>query len=225
MILPRPGVALGSAPMPWLAFALLTSFLLIVFPLRSMIRRRRHGDAGRADWAARRPRAWLLADLTFLSAFALLIVGSALQGLDIVAPVVDVPDTAFGLAIVVIAGATALAIWSQETMGAAWRPDMPPAATAQLVTGGPFRVVRNPNYIAMLAAGLSAVLLAANLVSAVGWAALLVSLMLTARVEEPLLAERYGAPYRSYAARVGRFVPGVGLLAWNRPATGGADLG
>ena len=110
-------------------------------------------------------------------------------------------------------------------MGAAWRPDMPPAETARLVTGGPFRVVRNPNYIAMLAAGLSAVLLAANLVSAVGWAALLMSLMLTARVEEPLLAERYGAPYRAYAARVGRFIPGIGHLAANGADTRGEDLG
>lgn len=211
--------------MPWLAFALLTSFLLIVFPLRSMIRRRRHGDTGRPDWATRRPRAWLTADILFLSAFALLIVGPALQGLDVVAPMVDVPHAAFGLAIVLLPGATALAIWSQETMGAAWRPDMPPAETARLVTGGPFRVVRNPNYVAMLAAGLAVVLLAANVVSAMGWAALLTSLMLTARVEEPLLAERYGAPYRAYAARVGRFIPGVGLLAANGPTTGDQDVG
>ena len=199
--------------MPWLAVALLTSFLLIIFPMRSMIRRRRHGDAGRPDWAARRPRAWLLADVTFLSAFALLIAGPAVQGLDVIAPTVDVPDAAFGLAIVLFAGATALAIWSQETMGAAWRPDMPPAESARLVTGGPFRVVRNPNYVAMLAAGLAAVLLAANVVSAVGWATLLTSVLLTARVEEPLLAERYGPAYRSYAARVGRFIPGVGRIA------------
>ena len=199
--------------------------MLIVFPLRSVLRRRRYGASGRPDCAARRPGAWLTADVTFLAAFALLLVGPALQGLDVVAPVVDMPDAAFGLAILLVVGATALAIWAQETMGAAWRPDMPPAETARLVTGGPFRVVRNPNYIAMLAAGLSAVLLAANLVSAVGWAALLMSLMLTARVEEPLLAERYGAPYRAYAARVGRFIPGIGHLAANGADTRGEDLG
>ncbi len=211
--------------MPWLAFALLTSFLLIVFPLRSMIRRRRHGDTGRPDWAAPRPRAWITADVTFLAAFALLLIGPALQGLDVVAPMVAVPDAVLGLAIGLLAGATALAIWSQETMGAAWRPDMPPAETAQLVTGGPFHVVRNPNYVAMLGAGLAAVLLAANVVSTVGWAALITSVMLTARVEEPLLTARYGAPYCSYAARVGRFFPGVGLLASNGPAARREDLG
>ncbi len=82
--------------MPWLAFALLTSFPLVVFPLRSMIHRRRHGDAGRPDWAARRPRAWLTADVTFLSAFALLIVGPVLQGIGVVAPMVDVPKRRAG---------------------------------------------------------------------------------------------------------------------------------
>ena len=70
----------------WLAAVLLTTFLSIVFPLRSRIRRRRYGSAGRADWRSPRPRSWWLADLLFLAGFATLLAGAALEGLDYVTP-------------------------------------------------------------------------------------------------------------------------------------------
>jgi protein-S-isoprenylcysteine O-methyltransferase Ste14 len=199
--------------MPWLAVALLTIFLVVVFPVRSAIRRRRFGSSGSPDWRAGRPRRWLVADALFLSGFALLIAGPVLEGVGAVDPLVQSNSAATAIGVVLVATATVLAVWAQETMGSAWRPDIPPAAAATLVMSGPFGVVRNPNYVAMLAAGLGAVILAPNLVTVAAWVVSLGSLMLTARVEEPLLADRYGAAYRRYSARVGRFVPGVGRLA------------
>ncbi len=198
--------------MPWLALALLTAFLVVVFPVRSAIRRRRFGSSGSPDWQAGRPRAWLAADAMFLSGFALLLTGPALQGLDVVEPLFA-PGAGLAVTCVVLAAAsTALAVWAQEAMGSAWRLDMPPESTATLVTTGPFRVVRNPNYVAMLAAGLSAAALAPNPVTLAAWLLAAGSLMLTARIEEPQLAARYGAAYVRYAARVGRFLPAVGRL-------------
>ena len=41
---------------------------------------------------------------------------------------------------------------------------------------------------------------------------LLVSLLLTARAEEFVLREYFGLAYEAYAARTGRFIPGVGRL-------------
>lgn len=198
--------------MPWLAAVLLTTFLILVFPLRSRIRRRRYGSAGRADWRSSRPRSWWLADLLFLCGFATLLAGAALEGLGVVDPVVDHGTAQPALGVLTLVAATALAEWAQMTMGPAWRPDIPPIEDGELVTGGPFQVVRNPNYVAMLAAGLGAWLLAPDLVTSAGWVVLLTSLMLTARVEEPTLLARYGDRYREYAARVGRFVPAVGRL-------------
>lgn len=198
--------------MPWLALALLTVFLVVVFPVRSAIRRRRFGDSGSPDSQAGRPRRWLAADVMFLSGFALLVTGPALQGLDVVDPLFT-PGA--GLAVICVAlvvASTALAVWAQEIMGSAWRPDMPPEANATLVTTGPFRVVRNPNYVAMMATGLSAAALAPNPVTLAAWLLALGSLMLTSRIEEPLLAARYGVAYVRYAARVGRFLPAVGRL-------------
>jgi protein-S-isoprenylcysteine O-methyltransferase Ste14 len=56
-------------------------------------------------------------------------------------------------------------------------------------------------------------LLATNLVTTTGLLLLLSALELQVRhVEEPYLLAKHGAHYRDYTARVGRFVPGVGLI-------------
>lgn len=74
----------------------------------------------------------------------------------------------------------------------------------------PFAVIRNPSYVAMLAAAAGSVLIAPSLVACAGWVLTLASLMFTTRIEESLLVGRYGDPYRRYTAQVGRFLPGVG---------------
>ncbi len=198
--------------MPWPATALLTTFLLVVFPLRSAILAGTRSPSRRADWRKPRPRSWIIADLLFVTGFSALLAGSVLQGLGVIAPIVDPQAAQLALGVLMVLGATALVLWSQSTMGPAWRPDIPPIADGDLITAGPFSLVRNPNYVAMLAAGLGAGLLAPNGVALCGWVVLLASLVLTARVEEPLLLDRYGAPYRDYAASVGRFVPRIGRL-------------
>lgn len=199
--------------MPWLAVALLTTFLLAVFPVRGVIRRRRFGSAGRPNWQDRQPRRWLAADAMFLSGFAMLIAGPVLEGLHVLDPLFEPGGGLVAAGLVLVAAATMLAVWAQEKMGSAWRPDVPPDAASALVTSGPFRVVRNPNYVAMLAAGLGVVIMAPNVVTLAAWLVAVGSLMLTARIEEPLLAEQYGVAYQRYAGRVGRFVPRVGRLA------------
>ena len=60
-------------------------------------------------------------------------------------------------------------------------------------------------------AGLAA--LTPNLLALAGVAALLAALELQVRrVEEPYLLRTHGARYRRYAARTGRFLPGIGRL-------------
>lgn len=198
--------------MPWPATALLMTFLFVVFPLRSAIHAGHRRVSRRADWQGPRPRSWKLADLLFVAGFSTLLAGAVLEGLGAVAPLVDPRSAQLASGVLMILGATALALWSQAMMGPAWRPDIPPVADGDLVTTGPFSVVRNPNYAAMLAAGLGAALLAPNGVVFAGWVVLLASLLLTARAEEPLLLDRYGTRYRDYAESVGRFVPGIGRL-------------
>ena len=87
------------------------------------------------------------------------------------------------------------------------------ARRTSLVTTGPFAVVRNPIFAAMLPASLGLALLVPNAVALAGLAALWLALEIQVRlVEEPYLLRAHGDSYRQYAGRVGRFVPGLGRL-------------
>jgi protein-S-isoprenylcysteine O-methyltransferase Ste14 len=109
-----------------------------------------------------------------------------------------------------MAGLAAL-LWSQSSMGDSLRIGVDPAERTALVTAGPFRWVRNPIYSAMLVYAAGVALLVPNAASFVAFGVLALGLDLHVRlVEEPYLAATHGSSYASYAARVGRFVPGVG---------------
>jgi protein-S-isoprenylcysteine O-methyltransferase Ste14 len=105
-------------------------------------------------------------------------------------------------------------LWSQSSMGASLRIGVDPSERTDLVTDGPFRWVRNPIYSAMVVYVSGVALLIPNPASFVAAGGLAVGVDLHVRlVEEPYLAAAHGGFYASYAARVGRFVPGVGKLA------------
>jgi len=105
-----------------------------------------------------------------------------------------------------------LTMVAQAQMGASWRIGIDTART-ELVTDGLFSVVRNPIFTGMLAmvSGIVLVTPSAWTVMALGHYVLLVSLQV--RLEEEHLLRLHGDAYRAYAARVGRFLPGVGRLA------------
>ena len=81
-------------------------------------------------------------------------------------------------------------------------------APRRLVVGGPYRVIRNPMYVAVLSviAGQVALFRAPALLAygaaVAGCFALFVILY-----EEPHLRRTFGAEYEAYAARVGRWLP------------------
>jgi protein-S-isoprenylcysteine O-methyltransferase Ste14 len=89
----------------------------------------------------------------------------------------------------------------------------PIAPTERLVVGGLYRHVRNPMYVAVLAAilGQAALLGQPRLVA---WAALVAACVVTfvKLYEEPTLARRYGDAYTTYRAAVPAWLPR--LRAW-----------
>jgi len=106
-----------------------------------------------------------------------------------------------------------ITIGSQVAMGRAWRADVDPDARTDLVTSGPFRYVRNPVFAGSAITVVGLALLVPNVVSLLMLVAFLAGLEIQVRlVEEPYLLRVHGDAYREYAARTGRFVPGVGRL-------------
>jgi protein-S-isoprenylcysteine O-methyltransferase Ste14 len=86
------------------------------------------------------------------------------------------------------------------------RPE--PKASGRLVTGGPYRYMRNPMYSALLLFAAAEVVAYADLWKTACWLALAVVLLAKAMLEEQGLRERF-PHYAAYARHVRRFIPGV----------------
>jgi protein-S-isoprenylcysteine O-methyltransferase Ste14 len=106
-----------------------------------------------------------------------------------------------GLSAVALAASAVLALRRARTPVEPWK------ATRAIVTAGPYRWSRNPIYVAFLG-----VQLAYGCARGDAWPMLLLPLtigLLTWGViarEERYLAERFGAPYETYRARVRRWL-------------------
>ena len=200
--------------MATLALALYAVYLVLAFGLRILIQVRRTGSTGFHGLGGRPGSAEWIAGVGFTVA---LLVGAAaplLALLDLVEPVGALDVAAVHIAGLVLAVAgIAATFYAQVAMGASWRIGVDPDERTQLVTTGPFALVRNPIFAAMLPTALGLTLLVPSWVAFAGFAGLALALELQVRaVEEPYLLSAHRDAYATYAARVGRFVPGVGRL-------------
>jgi protein-S-isoprenylcysteine O-methyltransferase Ste14 len=115
---------------------------------------------------------------------------------------------------VVIAALGGLAIFgAQLGMGASWRIGVSDDQGTELITSGWFSVVRNPIYTSMIAAWIGFALMVPTWVGLAAAIVAMIGLEMQVRlVEEPYLLRAHGDEFRAYAARVGRFLPGIGGL-------------
>jgi protein-S-isoprenylcysteine O-methyltransferase Ste14 len=194
------------------ALGLYAVALGVLFGVRSWVQWRRTGSAGFHGISGTPAEAGWWGGVLFVVAMVLGLAGPLLAVLG-VAPI-DPPLAmqVVGLALALAGFAATLA--GQTGMGSSWRIGVDPAERTVLVTDGVFRLVRNPIFTAMVAAQLGVVLMVPTWVSAASLMALVAAVQLQVRaVEEPYLRAAHGAAYTTYAARTGRFVPGVGRLS------------
>lgn len=201
-----------------LALILYVVYLALAFGLRTLIQLRRTGSSGFHGLGGRPGSAEWIAGVGFTLALLLGAAAPVLALLDVVEPVPVLDTTAAHVAGLIFAvGGIGLTFYAQVAMGTSWRIGVDPAERTALVTSGPFALVRNPIFAAMLPTALGLTLLVPSWVAIAGLLGLLVALELQVRVvEEPYLLRAHGEEYAGYAARVGRFVPGMGRLVGSR---------
>jgi protein-S-isoprenylcysteine O-methyltransferase Ste14 len=187
-------------------------WVVLVSFVRSAIQYRRTGASpvrlrdrpGSAQWWAR-----LVSAIGVVLAIAAPL--AELAGLPPFAPL-DLPVARWGGVVLAVLG-IAITVGSQAAMGGSWRADVDPDARTPLVTSGPFRLVRNPVFTGSAITIVGLALVVPNVVSLLMVVAFLAGLEIQVRlVEEPYLLRVHGDAFRAYAARTGRFVPGIGRL-------------
>ncbi len=197
--------------MPAVALVLFGVFLLLDGGVRIAVQRRRTGESG-----VRRPVGvfhWVARLASALGGLAAGVVApvAELAGLHPL-PALDRP--ALRVAGAVLAAVSIAAVFAcQLAMGASWRTTVDPGERPALVTTGPFRLVRNPIYSGLTAMTAGLALAVPNGISLAGLAAMVIGNELQVRrIEEPYLGRIHGVAWQEYAARTGRFLPGLGRL-------------
>jgi protein-S-isoprenylcysteine O-methyltransferase Ste14 len=195
-----------------IALVLFAVFGILGFGWRSWLQYRRTGSSGfrRISGGV---TEWI-AGAGFAVALLVAVSAPVLQLYNVVAPLSALSAAWIHIAGIAIAVAgIAATVYAQLQMGDSWRIGVDEGETTTLVHTGAFGRVRNPIYTAMFMFGLGVALVTPNLVACAGFILLVITIELQVRrVEEPHLSRTHGDEYRAYAATVGRFFPGVGLI-------------
>lgn len=202
--------ATAAADMALVLFAI---FGVLGFGWRSWLQYRRTGSTGFRGISV---GGWLerAAGIGFVVALAVAVSAPILQEIGAVQPVRVLNEVwVQTIGIVVATVGIAATVYAQLEMGDSWRIGVDTSETTTLVHTGVFGRIRNPIYTAMFTFGIGIALVTPNVVALAGLVLLVATIELQVRrVEEPHLLRTHGEAYREYAASVGRFVPGVGLI-------------
>jgi protein-S-isoprenylcysteine O-methyltransferase Ste14 len=109
---------------------------------------------------------------------------------------------------ILFAAGLALAVWARAHLGRNWGMPMTQKDEPELVTTGPYRLIRHPIYTGILLAVLGSSL-AMNLYWLVGLVVIGAYFVYSATVEERQLASSFPATYPGYRARTKMLIPFV----------------
>jgi protein-S-isoprenylcysteine O-methyltransferase Ste14 len=113
----------------------------------------------------------------------------------------------FGLAVAVFGAA--LAIFSRVLLGRNWSAEVQLKQGHELITIGPYRLVRHPIYTGLLLLFLGNAVMVGDWRGQLAVAIVFVSFWRKLRLEEKWLTEHFGEPYRLYQARTKALIPAV----------------
>ena len=99
------------------------------------------------------------------------------------------------------------AIWAREHLGRNWSHAVTIKQGHELITSGPYTVVRHPIYTGMLAGLLGTAIALSQLRGFIGLVLFFVMFWLKFRKEEEWMRSQFGETYATYASQTAALVP------------------
>lgn len=196
-------------------------YFALAFGLRMAYHRRVTGSSGFHGISGQPGSAEWTGGVLFLAALLFGALAALLDVLDVLAPL-GILDGQFGrsASFGLYWGGLFSTLAAQFAMGKSWRIGVDENDRTELVTDGPFSVMRNPIFTAVIITSFALMLLVPNVLALIAFVGLVVSIEIQVRrVEEPYLLRTHDPEYARYAARVGRFIPLIGRLRSPNTAT------
>jgi protein-S-isoprenylcysteine O-methyltransferase Ste14 len=195
------------------AVGLLVVYLAFAFGVRVVVALRTTGRTGIAGLGGAPPLE-LLGGGLFVVAVAMGSANPVLVLAEALEPIEDLETNALRALGFLCCGIGIVGTFlAQMAMGASWRIGVDESERTELITGGVFALCRNPIYTFMVIAWIGFALLVPTWLSLASIPAAIIAFEFQVRlVEEPHLLRAHGEPYRAWASRVGRFLPGLGRL-------------
>jgi protein-S-isoprenylcysteine O-methyltransferase Ste14 len=109
--------------------------------------------------------------------------------------------------LVIQAAGLGFALWAQKHLGSNWSAQVTLAEDHQLIRSGPYRIVRNPMYLGILAGMFGTAVVIGELRAFLAAAAVLAALLWKIKVEEEMLSRYFGEGYRTYKKDVKSIIP------------------
>lgn len=155
-----------------------------------------------------RPLSRVVRSLAFLVAIALMMLGN-LPAPSLYRAIVPQGLVSFFTGAVVAVAGLLFALWAREQLGRNWSRSVTLKQDHELITSGPYAVVRHPIYTGILTGFFGSAIAQGQIRSLIAF--LLVSFVLYAklRLEEQWMRSHFGDIYQAYAQRVAALVPFV----------------
>jgi protein-S-isoprenylcysteine O-methyltransferase Ste14 len=113
------------------------------------------------------------------------------------------------LGLVLFAAGFLLMNWSEATLGRLFSVQVTVQENHQLITGGPYRYVRNPRYLGIIVFNLGVSLVFRSWLALILTAGLAVVLLWRIQDEEALMRQEFGADWDAYARQSWHLIPFV----------------
>ena len=113
----------------------------------------------------------------------------------------------FWLGAAVMVGGLLFAVWAREHLGSNWSRSVTIKQGHELITTGPYAVVRHPIYTGILAGFLGTAIALSEVRGYIAFVLIFLALWLKLRMEEQWMRSQFGETYATYAHQTAALVP------------------